>query len=71
MPMQRHSMYQQRGCIGCALCEGGGKKIARTLKVWCFAFFTGFVGLIVIPFYGRCVYCGHTMFFNRHQHGGN
>jgi hypothetical protein len=26
--------------------------------------------LIFLPFFKKCVYCGHNMFMNKHEHGG-
>ena len=67
---QRLNHYSQKGCIGCCVCEGGGKKVARTAVLWTIGICTGGIGLIILLFFKKCVYCGHNMFMNKHEHGG-
>jgi len=58
--------YSQKGCIGCAVCEGGSAKVARTAVLWC-SF--GFAAL-ALPFFKKCQYCGHNMFMSKHDGPG-
>lgn len=67
---QRHNVYSQHGCIGCCVCEGGAQKVKRQAVLWTLGIFTCGLGLLVLPFYKKCVYCGHNMFMNQHKHGG-
>lgn len=67
MSRQQVNMYQQKGCVGCKLCEGGAAKIGRTSALWGIGLFTGGLGLIVLPFFKKCVYCNHNMFLNKHS----
>lgn len=41
--------------------------MARSLVLWTLAIFTLGAGLLILPFYRRCVYCGHRAFMSRHQ----
>lgn len=66
----RLNTYSQHGCIGCCICEGGSQKVARTVVLWTLGIFTMGIGLLVLPFSKKCVYCGHNMFMNNHKHGG-
>jgi len=62
--------HLQQGCLGCHECEGGIGNILRKLKVFLLAFFTLGVGLLARKLFKRCVFCGHSMMFNQHTHGG-
>jgi hypothetical protein len=62
--------HMQQGCVGCHQCEGGIGNIIRGLKVFLLAVCTCGVGLLAKMFFKRCVFCGHSMMFNRHTHGG-
>jgi len=70
MPKAGLRAHMQQGCIGCKPCEGGISNIARSLKIFFLAIFTLGLGLLIIPFFKKCVYCGHSMFLNKHKHGG-
>lgn len=59
----RHNQYSQHGCIGCAVCEGGPKKVARTAVLWC----TLGLAALAFPFFKKCQYCGHNMFMSKHN----
>ena len=67
MPYQNIETYVRRGCAGCCHCEGGSHNIARTSALWMIGLFTGGLGLLVIPFFKRCLYCGHNTFLNSHN----
>jgi len=60
----------QRGCVGCKPCEGGAANIGRNMLLFFICIFTCGLGLLIIPFYKKCVFCGHSMFLNKHEHGG-
>jgi hypothetical protein len=65
-----HESQTKKGCIGCCLCEGGARKILRSFVLCTLAIFTYGIGLLVLPFSKKCLYCGHNMFMNKHEHGG-
>jgi hypothetical protein len=67
---QRLNMYSQKGCIGCCVCEGGGKKVGRSAVLWTIGICTAGIGLLILPFFKKCVYCGHNTFMNKHEPGG-
>ena len=69
-PIKVHT-HVQHGCIGCKICEGGSAKIGRTVLLWTLMIFTGFMAAFAIPFSKKCVFCGHTMFLNKHVPGGS
>ncbi len=65
--MSNHlNIYAQKGCIGCKSCEGGGTHIGRMAIIWTIAICTAGVGLIYLPFYKKCQYCGHNVWWNKH-----
>jgi ribosomal protein S27AE len=59
--------YTRKGCVGCGKCEGGSKNIGRTATLWTIGILTCGIGLIILPFFKNCVYCGHNSFMNKHQ----
>lgn len=66
--MSNHlNVYSQRGCIGCKSCEGGGGKVARNALLWTIGIFTAGIGLIFLPFFKKCQYCGHNTWMNKHD----
>lgn len=67
---QHHNIYSQKGCIGCKPCEGGGGNIGRSATLWSLGLFTAGLGLLVLPFYKRCMFCGHNSFMNKHASPG-
>jgi hypothetical protein len=67
---QRLNMYTQKGCVGCCVCEKGAKNVGRSVVLWTIGICTAGIGLIFLPFFKKCVYCGHNMFMNKHEHGG-
>ncbi len=58
--------YSQRGCVGCAPCEGGTKNIIRNLVIFGGAFLSGGFALFAVPFFKKCQFCGHRDFMNAH-----
>ncbi len=65
--MSNHqNLYSQRGCIGCKPCEGGGANIGRTWTIVALGVLTSGLGLIILPFFKKCQYCGHNAFMNKH-----
>lgn len=66
--VNRHHI--QRGCIGCCVCEKGVRNVKRSVAKFFLIFCTGGFGLLILPFYKKCLYCGHSMFMNQHEHGG-
>lgn len=67
MSYQSVETYARRGCFGCCHCEGGSRNIIRTATLWMIGLFTCGFGLLVIPFFRKCVYCGHGTFLNGHN----
>lgn len=67
MSQQNLNLYSQKGCIGCKVCEGGGAAIGRTTLLWTIAFMTGGFGLLILPFFKKCMFCGHNTWLNSHQ----
>ncbi|ODA90219.1 hypothetical protein ATY41_10685 [Leifsonia xyli subsp. xyli] len=63
---QHQNIYSQRGCIDRKLCEGGGGNISRTSTLWFIGCCTGGIGLLFLPFFKKCQYCGHNMWWNKH-----
>lgn len=61
-----HNIYSQRGCQSCKQCEKGAANIGRTWTIIALVLFTGGLGLLVLPFYKKCLYCGHNQFFDKH-----
>lgn len=67
MMMSNHvNLYSQHGCIGCKPCEGGAANVGRLWTLIGIAVITSCIGLIFLPFYKRCQYCGHNMWWNKH-----
>lgn len=66
LPNQNIETYSRKGCVGCCLCEGGSKSIGRTTVLWTIGILTCGLGLLVLPFFKKCVYCGHNTFMNGH-----
>lgn len=65
--MSQHlNHYSQKGCIGCASCEGGAKQQGRIWSMVGLATLTGGIFLFVPLFFKRCQYCGHSSWMNRH-----
>lgn len=52
--------------MGCKSCEGGGSHIGRMAVIWAIALCTVGLGLVYLPFYKKCQYCGHNVWWNRH-----
>jgi hypothetical protein len=69
--MNNLTVYSQKGCIGCKSCEGGGANVGRTTVIWTIAICTAGIGLIYLPFYKKCVYCGHNTWWNKHYGSDN
>ncbi|UAJ78310.1 hypothetical protein IT072_02360 [Leifsonia sp. ZF2019] len=63
---QHQNIYSQRGCIDCKPCEGGGGNIGRNSTLWAIGIFTAGIGLLFLPFFKKCQYCGHNMWWNKH-----
>lgn len=63
--------YSQKGCIGCKPCEGGSANVGRTAVLWSLGFFTFGSGLLILPFFKKCQYCGHNSFMNAHGAPGS
>lgn len=61
------NIYSQRGCIGCKPCEGGGANIGRIWTLVAIATLTAGIGLLFLPFFKKCQYCGHNTWWNRHH----
>jgi hypothetical protein len=38
--------------------------------LWTIGICTAGMGLIILPFFKKCVYCGHSNFMNKHEPGG-
>jgi hypothetical protein len=70
MPRKHMNAHVQQGCVGCIPCEGGVGNIIRNLKFFALFIFTCGIGLVAIPFFKKCVFCGHSMMWNQHTHGG-
>lgn len=64
---QNLNIYSQKGCIGCKSCEGGGAAIGRSALLVIIGVVTGGMGLIFLPFYKKCMFCGHNTWMNKHQ----
>lgn len=65
--MSQHlNMYNQKVCHGCKPCQGGGGNIGRTWTLIAIGFCTAGIGLIFLPFFKKCVYCGHNSWWNKH-----
>lgn len=65
--MSQHlNIYSQHGCIQCKPCEGGGANIGRASVLWTIGIMTAGIGLLFLPFFKKCQYCGHNMFWNKH-----
>ena len=67
IPNQNIEFYGRKGCVGCCLCEGGSRKVARTATLWGIGIMTGGLGLLILPFFKKCVYCNHNTFMNKHE----
>lgn len=61
------NIYSQKGCIGCKPCEGGSANIGRFWTLVGIGVATGGMGLIFLPFFKKCQYCGHNMWSNKHH----
>lgn len=65
--MSQHlNVYSQKGCIGCKACEGGAASIGRTAALWTIGICTAGIGLLILPFFKKCQFCGHNAFMNAH-----
>lgn len=64
---QHHNLYSQKGCISCKPCEGGAANIGRTWTLIAIGFLTTGGGLLILPFFKKCQFCGHNAFMNKHQ----
>ena len=63
--------YSQKGCIGCKPCEGGAANIGRIAVLCALGTLTGGLGLLILPFFKKCLYCGHNTFMNAHGAPGS
>ncbi|GGO58997.1 hypothetical protein GCM10010910_00890 [Microbacterium nanhaiense] len=63
---QHHNVYSQKGCVSCKPCEGGGANIGRNVTLWAIALCTAGIGLLILPFFKKCQYCGHNKWWNSH-----
>ena len=63
---QHLNMYSQKSCLDCKPCQGGGGNIGRNATLWTIGIFTAGIGLIFLPFFKKCVYCGHNSWWNKH-----
>lgn len=63
MPNQNFEHYTRKGCVGCAPCQGGAKQIGRQTLFW----ITLSMAAWPMPFFKKCVYCGHNTYLNKHQ----
>lgn len=63
---QHHNLYSQKGCIGCKPCEGGAANIGRASVLWIVGICTVGIGLLFLPFFKKCQFCGHNAFMNKH-----
>lgn len=65
--MSQHlNMYNQKVCHGCKPCQGGGANIGRTWTLIGIGICTAGIGLLFLPFFKKCVYCGHNSWWNKH-----
>lgn len=64
--MSHLNFYSQRGCFGCKPCERGAANVGRSWTLFTIALFTAGVGLLFLPFYRKCLYCGHNTWWNTH-----
>lgn len=65
--MSNHlNLYNQKGCIGCKPCERGAANVGRNITLWTIGLCTVGMGLIFLPFFKKCQYCGHNTWWNRH-----
>ena len=64
--MSHLNLYSQKGCIGCKPCERGSANIGRSAVLWTIGILTAGLGLIILPFFKKCQYCGHNTAINRH-----
>ncbi len=65
--MSNHlNVYSQRGCVDCKPCEKGGANVGRSAILWTIGIFTAGIGLIFLPFFKKCQYCGHNSWMNKH-----
>lgn len=65
--MSQHlNIYGQKGCIDCKVCEGGAGNIGRNALLWTIGICTAGIGLLFLPFYKKCQYCGHNSWLNKH-----
>lgn len=64
--MSHLNLYSQKGCIGCKSCERGSAHIGRMTLLWTIGILTAGMGLIFLPFFKKCLYCGHNTAMNRH-----
>lgn len=60
------NLYSQKGCIRCLPCERGAANIGRSALLWTVGLSTAGIGLIFLPFFKKCQYCGHNAFLNKH-----
>lgn len=65
--MSNHlNVFNQKGCIDCKSCERGAAHIGRMVTLWTIGLFTAGIGLIFLPFFKKCQYCGHNQWWNKH-----
>lgn len=66
--MSQHlNIYSQRGCISCKPCERGGANIGRKWTLILIGVCTVGLGLLFLPFFKKCQYCGHNKWWNAHR----
>lgn len=61
-----HNVYSQQGCIECKPCAKGGANVGRSAVLWAIGICTMGLGLLFLPFFTKCQYCGHNHFMNKH-----
>ena len=61
-----HNIYSQKGCSSCKPCAKGAGNVGRVAILWTIAICTAGVGLLILPFFKKCQFCGHNHFMNKH-----
>lgn len=65
-----HNLYSQRGCTTCKQCTGGAGNVGRATVLVTLALFTCGLSLLILPFYRKCVFCGHNSWMDKHAAPG-
>lgn len=61
-----HNVYSQKGCSTCKPCAKGGGNVGRNAVLLLIILFTAGLGLLILPFFKKCQFCGHNHFMNKH-----